>query len=306
MEENNTGFSEFAEAFGVSGDNQTTTDTEAADTVDTTTEETTYEEPQEATETAEAADGEDSGEAQESGAEANAEPEKPITEQTFAIKVDKETKQVGIEELKELAQKGGAFDRVKGQLTEARQTVQTLQAELESSKQISDMVKRIAQEIKSTPEELLKRVHINWRMSKGESEKEAIANIEAADYRRRLEEVQAKQQPKQETAQERAKREVAEFREKYPDVEITAELVEKLSADVQNGTSFTDAYRKVQEAKAAEEVQALKDQIAELQKQMAAEKQNKRNRESTPGSQRDSGGQRNKSEFDDFLNAFSK
>lgn len=306
MDENNTGFSEFAEAFGVSGDNQTTTDTEAAETADTTTEEATDTEPQEAAETAEAEDGEDSGEVEESGAEADEQPEKPISEQKFAIKVDKETKEVGIEELKELAQKGGAFDRVKGQLTEARQTVQTLQSELESSKQISDMVKRIAQEIKSTPEELLKRVHINWRMSKGETEKEAIANIDAADYRRRLEEATAQQKPRQETAQERAKREVAEFREKYPDVEITAELVEKLSADVQSGLSFTEAYRKVQEAKAAQEVQALKDQIAELQKQMAADKQNKRNRASSPGSQKDSGGQRSKSEFDDFLSAFSK
>ena len=60
------------------------------------------------------------------------------------------------------------------------------------------------------------------------------------------------------------------------------------------------------EKKKQAERQALKDEIAKLQKQMEADKQNKKNRATSPGSQRDSGGQANKSEFDDFLSAFGK
>ena len=305
MEENNTGFSEFAEAFGA-GDYQTTESVEAEHAEETTaeTEEADTSEVAEEPTTPESETDTDSGEAQEEGAEAPSGDDKPILEQKFAIKIDKETKEVGIEELKELAQKGGAFDRVKTQLTEARQTVDTLKAELETSKAISDMVKRVAEDIKTTPKELLKRVNINWRMSKGETEKEALANIAAAEANRKLAELAEKQKPAQETAQDRAKREVAEFREAYPDVEITPELMKQVAQDVQGGMPLIKAYQKIEAAKKEAEAEALRAEIEKLQQQLAAEKQNKKNRANSPGSQRDSGGQVSKSEFDDFLSAF--
>ena len=306
MEENNTGFSEFAEAFGVEGDYQTG-DAAAEQTEETTTDtEGTAQEAQEAPTAEETEDAADGQESEESGTEETSEAVNPIPEQKFAIKVDKETREVGIEELKTLAQKGAAFDRAKEQLTEARQTVQTLQAELDSNKPIAELVRRVAKDISTTPEELLKRVQVNWRMSKGETEKEALARIEAAEANRKLEALAKQQKPAQESAQDRAKREVAEFREKYPDVEITPELMKAVGEDVQKGVSLSEAYQKVQAAKKDAEVQALKDEIAKLQKQIEADKQNKKNRATSPGSQRDSGGQANKSEFDDFLSAFGK
>lgn len=306
MEENNTGFSEFAEAFGVEGDYQTG-DAAAEQTEETTTDtEGTAQEAQEAPTAEETEDAADGQESEESGTEETSEAVNPVPEQKFAIKVDKETREVGIEELKTLAQKGAAFDRAKEQLTEARQTVQTLQAELDSNKPIAELVRRVAKDISTTPEELLKRVQVNWRMSKGETEKEALARIEAAEANRKLEALAKQQKPAQESAQDRAKREVAEFREKYPDVEITPELMKAVGEDVQKGVSLSEAYQKVQAAKKDAEVQALKDEIAKLQKQMEADKQNKKNRATSPGSQRDSGGQANKSEFDDFLSAFGK
>ena len=306
MEENNTGFSEFAEAFGVEGDYQTG-DAAAEHTEETTTDtEGTAQEAQEAPTAEETEDAADGQESEESGTEETSEAVNSVPEQKFAIKVDKETREVGIEELKTLAQKGAAFDRAKEQLTEARQTVQTLQAELDSNKPIAELVRRVAKDISTTPEELLKRVQVNWRMSKGETEKEALARIEAAEANRKLEALAKQQKPAQESAQDRAKREVAEFREKYPDVEITPELMKAVGEDVQKGVSLSEAYQKVQAAKKDAEVQALKDEIAKLQKQMEADKQNKKNRATSPGSQRDSGGQANKSEFDDFLSAFGK
>ena len=117
-------------------------------------------------------------------------------------------------------------------------------------------------------------------------------------------ELTEKQKPAQETSQDRAKREVAEFREKYPDVEITPELMKAVAEDVRNGASLTDAYRKIEAAKKESEANELRNQIEELQRQLAAEKQNKKNRATSPGSQKDSGGQRAKSDFDDFMSAF--
>jgi hypothetical protein len=305
MEENNTGFSEFAEAFGAGSEYQ------AAEPEVTEAEEPTTEseeegvEAQEASENGENTEGANTGEDEEKGTEGAAEPDNPIIEQKFAIKVDGATKEVGIEELKELAQKGGAFDRVKGQLTEARQTVQTLQEENASLKKISGLVSRIAQSANTTPEELLNRVHINWRMQNGETEKEAIANIQAQEASRQLEELKASQKPVQETAQDRAKREVAEFRDVYPDVDLSQELLEKLTPDVQGGMPLLKAYQKLEASRKEAEAAALREEISKLQKQLEAEKQNKKNKASSPGSQKDSGGRRGGGEFDDFLSAFS-
>ena len=130
MEENNTGFAEFAESFGVSGDYQAA-EAETEQTEDTTMEEETESyEGEEASESEETEDGEEAPDGEEEGTEEESEAADPITEQKFTIKVDKETREVGIEELKEFAQKGVAFDRVKGQLTEARQTVQACECQL--------------------------------------------------------------------------------------------------------------------------------------------------------------------------------
>ena len=74
--------------------------------------------------------------------------------------------------------------------------------------------------------------------------------------------------------------------------------------DIQKGTSMLQAYRN-REIAGKDAIIADKEQkIAELQRQIEAEKQNKANRANSPGSQKDSGGKRTKNEFDDFLDAF--
>ena len=67
-------------------------------------------------------------------------------------------------------------------------------------------------------------------------------------------------------------------------------------ADIQSGMSLSNAYRKQEAAKKDAE-------IAELKRQLEAEKQNKRNRSNSPGSQRDSGGRRMTSDHDKFEQA---
>ena len=91
---------------------------------------------------------------------------------------------------------------------------------------------------------------------------------------------------------------MAEFREAYPDVEITKELMDQLMPDVSDGVSLTVAYRKMEKAQADA-------RIAELERQLAAQKQNAENKAASPGSQKDSGGRRTKSEYDDFMEAFN-
>ena len=56
----------------------------------------------------------------------------------------------------------------------------------------------------------------------------------------------------QSDASDRAAREVAEFRQEYPEVEITKELCDAMEADIRNGTSMVNAYRKYQLAQRAD------------------------------------------------------
>lgn len=306
MEENTNDFEEFAAAFN---DGYQTGEEEQQENSETETQgaETSEEGSQSAPE------GPDSGQTDDPDVEhaedgnGQEKPQEPPQEQKFTIKVNKESREVGLSEMTELAQKGADYDRVKGQLAQARQSLESAQSELTESRNISELVKRIAEDVKSTPEEMLRRIHINWRMNQGETEKEAIAHIDAENARRELnslKEKQAQEKSSAESSQERASREIAEFRKEFPDVEITKELVEDLMQDVQDGMSFLNAYRKRESSMKDEEANSLRAEIAKLQQQLKAEQQNKKNRSNTPGSQTDAGGRNAKSDFDEFAEAF--
>lgn len=306
MEENTNDFEEFAAAFN---DGYQTGTEEQQDNSEAETQEAgTSEEGSE-----NVSDGSDSEQTDTPDVEqpedgtGQEKPQEPPQEQKFTIKVNKESREVGLSEMTELAQKGADYDRVKGQLAAARDDLEKVNAQFEESRKISELLKRIADDVGVPEEEMLRRVHINWRMNKGESEKEAIAHIESENAKRELNELKERQNQEKansESVQERASREIAEFRKEYPDVELTKELIDKMMADVQGGMTLTNAYRKIEAAKKDEEANNLRAEIQRLQQQIAAEKQNKKNRSNSPGSQTDAGGRNAKSDFDEFAEAF--
>lgn len=306
MEENTNDFEEFAAAFndgyqtgtGEQQDNSET-ETQDAETFEEGSENAPVGSDSEQTETPDVEQPED-GTGQET-------PQEPPQEQKFTIKVNKESREVGLPEMTELAQKGADYDRVKGQLAAARDDLEKVKAQFEESRKISELLKRIADDVGVPEEEMLRRVHINWRMNNGESEKEAIAHIESENAKRELNELKERQNQEKansESVQERASREIAEFRKEYPDVELTKELIDEMMADVQGGMTLTNAYRKIEAARKDEEANNLRAEIQRLQQQIAAEKQNKKNRSNSPGSQTDAGGRNAKSDFDEFAEAF--
>lgn len=306
MEENTNDFEEFAAAFN---DGYQTGTEEQQDNSGTETQEEEISEEgsenasvcsdSEHTDTPDVEPPEDGN-----GQEAKQEPQQ---EQKFTIKVNKESREVGLSEMTELAQKGADYDRVKGQLAAARDDLEKVNAQFEESRKISDLLKRIADDVGVSEEEMLRRVHINWRMNNGESEKEAIAHIESENAKRELNELKERQNQEKansESVQERASREIAEFRKEYPDVELTKELIDEMMADVQGGMTLTNAYRKIEAARKDAEANNLRDEIQRLKQQLAAEKQNKKNHSNSPGSQTDAGGRNAKSDFDEFAEAF--
>lgn len=291
-ETKDTGFDDFSAAFD---DDYQTTETDEAEEAEETTDGVDAEGEETSEEGEEAAEAEDVEASDEPAAE---EPQQP---EIFTLKVNKEERTVSREEVISLAQKGADYDRIKEQLAERNNTVTALQDQLAKYSGAIEALEMIAESSGQSIGDLAERLHLNVLMKGGKSEAEARAELRALKAEAKLKAANAKdaeKKPAQEDSKARANREVAEFRQKFPDVELTEALCNELMQDVQGGMSLSEAYMKRELARKDAE-------MAELKRQQAADAQNKKNRTSTPGSQKDSGGRRQKSEFDDFMSAFA-
>lgn len=287
------GFEDFAAAFGGEDGNQTEETTEGNEEVTETTPET---------DPAEESEGEGQEEDTEDGsAEDGAEDPPAAQETSFTIRVNKEDRTVNREEMFSLAQKGADYDRVKGQVAERDKTISELTAQIEGSKENLEMLSLISESVGKPIPELLEQLHISLRMKNGETEAEAKANIRAIKAERQIKAAEAAKQKQAEKPdpKARAEKEVADFHSRFPGVELSEELCKELTEDVRKGMTIAEAYQKREDAR--------KDaRIAELERQLAADKQNKKNKAKAVGSQTDSGGRRTKSPEDDFFAAFEK
>lgn len=297
MENEEIAFADFEAAFSEEDGNQT----EPA-------EETTGDEPGEGAEGTDTGTDDDGDEGvDESGDDGREEPGKDegsgdthAAEDSFTIKVNKEERTVNREEIISLAQKGADYDRVKEQLSQSRQQNQTLQAQVDKSQGVMETLQMLADGVNMPLDQFVDQLHVNFLMKGGKTEGEAREKIRADRAEKQLNASKAKETAEKaqaEDTQTRAQREIAEFHKDFPNVELTEELCGKLMPDVQSGMSLSNAYRKQENAKKDAE-------IAELKRQLEAEKQNKKNRANSPGSQKDSGGNRSRSPEDDFFAAF--
>ena len=268
MEETmDSGYQDFVAAFDGDG-NQTVTDQEtgaqAEERADT---------EQETTVTDDGAEKPDEGTGEDTGGEVDApeEPDKPDAEQTFTIKVNKEERTVGLAEMTALAQKGADYDRVKER---AQQTIQELKTQLDGQKDVMEIMTTLAEKTGTPLNELAEMLYVSYRKGEGRTETEAKLELQNARLQKGLDAVNAekdKQKEAEESSQSRAQREVDEFRRSYPEVEFTDELVSKLTPDVQAGMTLLSAYQKYEAAQ-------KEARIAELERQLAAEKKNRENR----------------------------
>lgn len=246
----------------------------------------------------------DTDDSEDDGADGSEEGDSGNTDadKTFTIKVNKEERKVSLEEMTTLAQKGADYDRVKEQNTKHQQTIADLQSKLEgvsAQQNALDILGTIAQRSNLSLDQFAESLYINFRKTAGASEDVAREELKSAKLEKELNSYKAKQtqQQEQETdAEARAQRDIEQFGRDYPDVELSEELVDKLVPDIQNGMSLSAAYRKYEKAQDAAK-------IADLERKLAAKEQNDKNKKRSPGSQKDSGGRKSKSDYDEFERA---
>lgn len=251
-----------------------------------------------------AQDGEEAPEKEEisEGADEPSEEEKPTeTEpesQTYVLRVNHEDKPVTLEELKNYAQMGVDYNRVKTQLEQAKTDNSGLNAKVAEMQGVFDTISELAQASNMSVADMIRQFEETRYTSLGYTQEAAKLAVDRDHLKKEVGSLQSKKPATEADAQkERADREVAEFAEQFPDVELNDELVSKLMKDVQSGMTLSNAYQKMLRAEQAQ-------QIEELKKQLEAEKQNAANRTSSPGSVQDSGVRHKRDKFDDFFDNF--
>lgn len=290
MENQDADYGEFMSAFEDTPDYQTDG---ADESVQTENDTETGEAPDEATPGSESGD--------EEPTQDNPQSQHPEGEETFILKVNKEERPYSREEVISLAQKGADYDRVKEQLAQSRQSVTELQTTLDGQQEAMELLGELAKDAGVELPALLENLRMGLFKKQGLSEDAARERLARLKVEKENAALRASATPeKPADAPDDAKRvreELTQFRSQYPDVPLTQELLDKLMPGVASGKTLADAYHSYEASQ--------KDaRIAELERLLAAEKQNKENRAASPGSQKDSGGRRNKDEFDDFMRAF--
>ena len=221
-------------------------------------------------------------------------------EQTFTIQIGEEEHQYSLEEMTELARKGAGYDALQEQLDSANQEKNQIQTQLDSQQDVMDILKQIAEKSGKDLLDLTKQLYINFRKSTGVSEDAAVLELENAQLKKQTnaEKTPAKQEnTAEEETRARARRELAEFQQLHPGVKLDDQLVAKLKGDVRKGMSLANAYQKMlNDQKAAA--------LAEQERKNKAAEQNAKNKATSPGSQQDSGGRREKSNYEDFFAQF--
>lgn len=307
MNENeNVGFEDFESAlFGgdyqIDGEGEfeetETDDTEDGDVIDDSADDEDSE-PAEETEE-DKTEEENSGDPDEDTEKTEDEPQKDSEQQTFTIKVNKEEKTVTLDEMTALAQKGADYDRVKENYTKSQQNVQELQEKLNAltaHQSALDILSIVAEQSGASIDQLAESIYVNLRKNAGISEGEAKGELKSARLEKELNSYKTQKSQPEDDADSRAKRDMEEFQKEYPDVQLTGELIKSLTADIQNGMSLSAAYRKFERQQSAAK-------IADLERRLAAKAQNDKNKKQSPGSQKDSGGRRTRSDYEEFERA---
>lgn len=284
LEDDSLGFddADFADELG--SDNQTAA--EEAETAETA------EEEQPAAEGSEA-----EPEAQEQQETQQEDPDADLPEK-ITCKYLKGERDIPRNEIRQTLQKGLNHDRVVQQRDELRQTLdQQMQWRNEHEANLNAL-EAVAKSCNMDIPSFLKSMRVNLKTQQGMSREAANEQVMREDAERQLaaqqqrQTVQQQAQNQQEQLKQRVARDMQEFQQMYPGVDIK-NVPQAVIAEAASGkSSLVGAYARY-------ENQRLQSQIKELNAKVAAAEQNQKNKQKSLGSVKSSGAKDSKT--DDFL-----
>ena len=239
--------------------------------------------------------------------EANGAPDTQQPQQEpelFELKVNKGIQKVTMDQMKEYAQQGLDYGRVRQQRDSLQQSLNDqLQWRSQNEahlNELSEVAKAAGMDIPG----LISSLRVNMLVQQGMSRETAQERIRAERAERQVaaNQQQAQQQAQQqrsaqaqqEQARQRQEQDVQNFLRIYSGVDPRT-IPQSVWAEVRNGDTLVSAYGRYQN-------QQLQNQIKELNAKLEAQKQNNNNKQRSLGSVKTSG---NNSQKDSFLEGFN-
>ena len=235
--------------------------------------------------------------------EANGAPDTQQPQQEpelFELKVNKGIQKVTMDQMKEYAQQGLDYGRVRQQRDSLQQSLnEQMQWRNQNEahlNELSEVAKAAGMDIPG----LISSLRVNMLVQQGMSRETAQERIRAERAERQVaaNQQQAQQQrsaqAQQEQARQRQEQDVQNFLRIYSGVDPRT-IPQSVWAEVRNGDTLVSAYGRYQN-------QQLQNQIKELNAKLEAQKQNNNNKQRSLGSVKSSG---NNSVKDDFMEGFN-
>lgn len=213
------------------------------------------------------------------------------------VKCMGQERELTVAEATEYAQKGMDYDRVKEQLHSANTELEQLRKFQADHSEDIEFLQKLADESHMSLSAMIDEIRAG-QLAKREniSRDLALERIKRENAERRLD---SRNRERQQQDTETAKRasDVSAFLQKFPGVNAS-DIPREVWDQVRGGETLVNAYQAYTAAKAAQE----KDQqIAELQRQLAAERKNSANRQRSTGSQRTGGQEAPKDQFMEYF-----
>ena len=239
--------------------------------------------------------------AEEPTAAAEEQVQQEVPQDLYELKVNKEVQKVTMDQLKEYAQQGLDYGRIRQQRDNLQQNLNEQNKWRTENEGTLTELAAVAQAAGMDVPGLLNSLRVNMLVQQGMSREAAQERIRAERAERQVAENQKQaskqksEQEKQEQMRQRVARDMQEFQQMYPGVDIRNVPQEVITEAASGRNSLVGAY-------ALHQNKQLQSQIKELNAKIAAQQQNNNNRSKSMGSVRSSGVN---SQMDSFLEGFN-
>ena len=239
--------------------------------------------------------------AEEPAAAAEEQVQQEVPQDLYELKVNKEVQKVTMDQLKEYAQQGLDYGRIRQQRDNLQQNLNEQNKWRTENEGTLTELAAVAQAAGMDVPGLLNSLRVNMLVQQGMSREAAQERIRAERAERQVAENQKQankqksEQEKQEQMRQRVARDMQEFQQMYPGVDIRNVPQEVITEAASGKNSLVGAY-------ALHQNKQLQSQIKELNAKIAAQQQNNNNRSKSMGSVRSSGVN---SQMDSFLEGFN-
>ena len=219
----------------------------------------------------------------------------------YELKVNKGIQKVTMDQMKEYAQQGIDYGRVRQQRDALQQNLNEQMQWRNANEANLSMLESVAKSCNMDIPSFLRSMRVNLLTQQGMSRETANERVLREDAERQVAANQQRQtaqrqaQSQQDQMRQRVARDMQEFQQMYPGVDIK-NVPQSVIAEAATGkNSLVGAYMRY-------ENQQLQSQIKELNAKVAAKEQNQNNKQRSLGSVKSSG---NNSQKDSFLDGFN-